>query len=547
MMSSKIGTSRTPFFKSIGCSCRRAAVSVAVAALFAPAAHAQVGSISPITTCDNAGIGSATLVSDIPTLPTTVPPNDTSVTITSVSTGTSGGIPYCLVKVLVKPAINIWFGMPTGGNWNGRLQSIGGGGYAGSVGAPTAATSTGYMGVETDTGHTGGSGTFGCINNCVGNNASNPGKPDTQLQIDFAYRSLHLMASVGKQLAQAFYGGQPTFSYWNGCSTGGRQGLSMAQNYPHDYNGILAGAPAVYFDRLGFGQIWPEVPHFLDTGGNISAAKQVLATNAAIAACDALDGVVDGVLTDPRKCTYNPALDPTITNASCAKTDNTCLSPAEAGAIETIWGGAVSPQGVQLWYGHERGAAISGNGGPSPNAIPVAQGQYWVYFDPTWDWHTLTYANMQAYLKKTMQEMEVPPITPTQNPDLSVYRDAGGKIIQWQGFADQLIPSKDSIAYYDSVNSFLGGGYAKTQQFYRHFMAPGVAHCGNGVGPQPQNLFPAVVNWVENGIAPATITATKASTITPGATQSRPLCPYPAFATYNGSGSTDDAANFTCM
>jgi hypothetical protein len=546
-MNSKTGTSRTSFFNSIGCTCRRAAVSLAIAALFAPAAHAQVGTISPVTTCDSAGIGTATLVSDIPTLPTTVPPNDTSVTITSVTTGTSGGIPYCLVKVVVKPAINIWFGMPTGGNWNGRLQSIGGGGFAGSVGAPTAATSTGYMGVETDTGHTGGSGTFGCINNCVGNNATNPGKPDTQLQIDFAYRSLHLMASVGKQLAQAFYGGQPVYSYWNGCSTGGRQGLSMAQNYPHDYNGILAGAPAVYFDKLGFGQIWPAVAMFNDTGGPIAAAKQTLATNAAIAACDALDGVVDGVLTDPRKCTYNPVVDSTITNPSCAKTDNTCLSPAEAGAILKIWNGPTNLQGVPLWPGLERGAGFTALAGTTPLSIATAQGQYWVYFDPTWDWHTLNYGNIQGFLKDTIRTMEMPPITSTMSPDLSAYRDGGGKIVMWQGFADTNIMSQDSISYYDTVTNFLGGGYAKTQQFYRHFMAPGVAHCGNGVGPQPQNLFPAVVNWVENGVAPDRILATKASTITAGGTQSRPLCPYPALATYNGSGSTDDAGNFTCM
>jgi hypothetical protein len=369
------------------------------------------------------------------------------------------------------------------------------------------------------------------------------GAPDTQLQTDFAYRSEHLMAVIGKQLAQAYYGQQPVYSYWNGCSTGGRQGMRMAQDFPHDYNGILAGAPAFHWDRFQAYQIWPQVAMFRDTGGAISTAKQNLATNAAVAACDAIDGVVDSVLTDPRKCTYNPALDPTITSASCTSTNNTCLTPAEAGAIQKIWGGAVNAKGKQLWYGITRGAAINGLGGANPFAIAVAQPRFWVYFDPTWDWHTLTYANYEAFFKKTMQMVN--PMMASENPDLSAFRDAGGKIVMWQGFADQLIMPEGSIAYYDSVVNFLGGGYAQTQQFFRHFLAPGVGHCSGGNGPQPQNLFQSVVNWVENGQAPNTILASRS--LGGGVTQTRPLCPYPAFAKYNGSGSTNDAANFSCV
>src|SRR5437764_1375922 len=143
------------------------------------------------------------------------------------------------------------------------------------------------------------------------------GAPDVQLQTDFAYRSEHEMAVIGKQLAQAFYGQSPAYSYWNGCSTGGRQGMRMAQQFPADYNGILAGAPAFHWDRFQAAQIWPQVAMRVETGGPVSAAKETLATNAAIAACDGIDGVVDGVIGDPRKCSYNPANDPTITSASC--------------------------------------------------------------------------------------------------------------------------------------------------------------------------------------------------------------------------------------
>jgi hypothetical protein len=490
----------------------------------------------PILSCDNAGIGSVHLVSDLPTLPTTTPPNDSSATIMSVSTGTTSGVAYCLVKVLVPPAINIWVGLPSDGSWNGRLQSEGGGGYAGSVGVPTGSIAAGYIGVQTDTGHSGGSGTFGMLTPVPN------GAPDVQLQTDFAFRSEHEMAVLGKQLAQAFYGQLPQFSYWNGCSTGGRQGMRMAQQFPGDYNGILAGAPAYHWDRFQAAQIWPQMAMRIDAGGPVSAAKQTLATNAAIAACDANDGVVDGVLTDPRTCSYNPVNDASLSRASCTSSDNTCLTPGEASAIEKIWTGPVNASGKALWVGIERGAALNGLAGPTPFAIAVAQPRYWVYFDPSWDWTTLTYANYEAFFKDTMRQVN--PMMASENPDLTAFRNLGGKLVTWQGFADQLIMPEGSIAYYDAATNFMGGGYAQTQQFFRHFTAPGVAHCGGGNGPQPQNLFQAVVNWVEQGTAPDTILASKP--LAGGATQTRPLCPYPALAKYVGSGSTDDAANFVC-
>jgi len=505
-------------------------------------AFAAAVNSTPLLTCDAAGIGGVHLTSDIATLPTTNPPNDASATITSVSTGTtSNGVAYCLVKVLVPPAINIWVGLPTGGAWNGRLQSEGGGGYAGSVGVANASISAGYVGIQTDTGHTGGSGTFGCIDNCAGNNAANPGKPDVQLQTDFAYRSEHEMAVIGKQLIQAFYGQQPVFSYWNGCSTGGRQGMRMAQQFPADYNGILAGAPAFHWDRFQAYQIWPQMVMRIDAGGPISTAKETLATNAAIAACDAIDGVSDGVIGDPRQCSYNPVTDATITKASCTSADNTCLTPGEASAIQKIWGGARNASGKLLWPGLERGAALNGLAGATPFAIAVAQPRYWVYFDPTWDWTTLTYANYEQFFKDTMRMVN--PMMASENPDLSAFHNLGGKLVMWQGWADQLIMPEGSTMYYDAVANVMGG-YNALLPWYRHFMAPGVGHCGGGVGPQPQNLFQSVVDWVENGTAPDTITASKS--LAGGGTQTRPLCPYPKAAKYIGSGSTDDAANFTC-
>ena len=199
----------------------------------------------PVTSCDAAGIGASALTAD------GVTPR-----ITEVSTGKQGSVDYCLVKVLVPQSINIWVGLPMQGAWNGRWQSVGGGVYAGSVNVPAEALAAGYAAATTDTGHTGGrpgvqvamlDGSFGMLR---------PGEPNTPLQQDFAYRSEHLMAVIGKQLVLKFYGRAPEYSYWNGCSTGGRQGLRMVQDFPDDYDGVLAGAPAIHWDRFQAAMLW---------------------------------------------------------------------------------------------------------------------------------------------------------------------------------------------------------------------------------------------------------------------------------------------------
>jgi hypothetical protein len=518
---------------------------------------------SPVTSCDTAGIGSARLFADGP-----------SVTIESVETAIAGAGPtamsYCLVKVLVPKAIHIWVGLPLDGRWNGRWQSVGGGGYVGSNSPPVGAVLGGYAGATTDTGHTGGrsdlpvpllDGSFGMLS---------PGVPDIPLQVDFAYRSEHLMAVVGKQLVRAFYGRPPSYSYWNGCSTGGRQGLRMAQDFPSDYDGILAGAPAIHWDRFQAGQIWYQMVQFRDNGGPIGGgnpgtliAKQSLATGKAVAACDALDGVTDGVLTDPRKCNYNVSDDASVTHAMCTASDPTCLTPPEASAIDKMWSGPVacgnphrdgncrvsehatrflfSFGNKRLWYPNTRGTDLAALGGVAPFPIATEQPKFWVYFDPAWDWHTLDYDNYLKFFRDSVAK--VGPLMASDDPNLSRFKARGGKLIMWHGFSDQLIVPAGTIDYYNAV-SRRSGGPVRTQIFARLFMAPGVGHCAGGPGPQPQGLFEAVVDWVEKGKAPERILATRTSGGV--VTQSRPLCPYPGFARWTGTGSTDDAANFVC-
>lgn len=434
---------------------------------------------------------------------------------------------YCLVKVRVPRAINIWIGLPMGGAWNGRLQSVGGGGYAGIATTPEAALAAGDVGVTTDTGHSGRSGSFGMLE---------PGEPNTSLQIDFAYRSEHLMAVIGRELTQAFYGRAPAFTYWNGCSTGGRQGLMMAQRFPDDYNGIIAGAPAIHWDRFQAAMLWPQVVMRIEVGSPISSEKLTRATNAAIAACDAKDGVVDRVIDDPRTCHFDAR------ELVCKAGDQPdgCLTEREAVAINRIWEGPIV-DGKRLWYAPERGAALNGIAGASPFPLSMDQPRYWVYFDPAWNWQTLDYGNYAAFFDRTVTQ--VGPLMATDNPDLSRFRDRGGKLILWHGWADQLIMPQGTIDYYERVEEALGGAEA-ARRTARLFMAPGVAHCGGGEGPAPQDLVGAIVKWVEHGEAPDAITA--ARKLPDGTTRTRPLCLYPQHAIWKGTGSTDDAANFVC-
>jgi hypothetical protein len=493
-------------------------LAVAVIALFGNSVFAQD---ALRMTCDTAGIGSAKLTADAPT-----------VAIVDVSTGIVGtgatATPYCLVKVLIPEAINIWVGLPMNGKWNGKLQSLGGGGYAGRITVPTDAILSGYVGVSTDTGHTGNDGSFGMLA---------PGRPNAALQVDFAYRSEHLMSVIGRQLTQAFYGKPPAYAYWNGCSTGGRQGLMMAQRFPEDYNGILAGAPAIHWDRFQAAQIWPQVVMLRDNAGVISSEKLTLATNAAVDACDAADGVVDNVIGDPRACRFNAR----ALRCQNGSQGGSCLTESEASAINKIWEGPVVG-GTRLWWGPRPGAPLSGLAGETPFPIAVAQPKYWMYYDQAWDWKVLDYSNYKEFFDLAVKRLG--PVIATDNPDLSRFKSHGSKLILWHGWADELIMPDGTIDYYDAVTKKMGGGYPQTQTFARLFMAPGVAHCRGGEGPMPQGLFDAVVNWVEHGDAPSTILASRP--LPGGATRTRPLCPYPQVAVWKGSGSTDDAANFVC-
>lgn len=446
--------------------------------------------------------------------------------------------------------IKIWIAIPTS-NWNGRFLGNGGGGFVGgSAAGVNGGVALGYASGSTDTGHEGGSGSFALDAN---------GRLNWQSIRDNAHVGIHEMTVTGKALTQAMYGAAPRYSYWLGCSTGGRQGLSEAQRYPQDYDGIVAGAPAINWTKLLMQSIWGSMQmNRADTA--VSVAKLAAATTAAIEACDTIDGVKDGVIEDPGRCHFDPKEligKPAGDSGTFTETDANIIrkiweGPRRESAQPDTRAGVVGDRAIDgtfLWYGQSRGAdlgALAGSRGTPLKPVGFAFTQdwlkYWITQNPQFDWTTMTPEAYERYWDQSQEEFGA--VIGTDNPDLTAFRDHGGKAIIWHGWADQLITADASIDYYKRVQKAMGGE-EKTSQFARLYMAPGVGHCGGGAGPSPYGQLDAMLSWVENGKAPETLTAARRDQ-TGAITRSRPLCRWPLVAKYKGSGSTDEAANFTC-
>ncbi|HTQ73746.1 MAG TPA: tannase/feruloyl esterase family alpha/beta hydrolase [Burkholderiales bacterium] len=471
-----------------------------------------------------------------------------------IVSASGANVAFCQVDILFgtnpNQNINIRVGLPlnardggTGGvqgAWNGRTQGIGGGGCAGVTLTPTnnplaAQVNAGYVGSGTDAGHTGGDCEPG---------VNTDGTYNLQFINDFIRNGIKEQILFSKAVAARYYGTKPAYNYWNGCSTGGRQGYLLAQELPKELDGILANAPAIYWTRFQTAQMWGQIA-MKDLVGSVVSSAKIDQTNAsAVAACDAADGVTDGVIDDPRTCKFSATAN--ICGVPGAPATN-CLTPQEAAAIDKIWDGPRNADGRKIWFGLDHGTPQDGFGlnGTPPFALGVTQ-FHWNEHDRNFDWHTVT---MGGYAQVAQDgSRNIADVTDTFG-NLDAYRRSGGKLLTFVGGNDQLIYPRGVINYYRLQAAHVGHSddpdFDKLQKFYRLFRAPGVGHCGGGVGPQPQNLFGALVDWVENGKAPKTILAT--TTGAGGAvTRSRPLCPYPQTAIYNGTGSTDDAANFHC-
>jgi feruloyl esterase len=437
---------------------------------------------------------------------------------------------FCRLAATLTPTrdsdikVEVW--MPLQG-WNGKFAGVGNGGWAGTIGYPAMAESLarGYAVASTDTGHTGN-----------GGDASFAlGHPEKL--IDFGYRAVHEMTATAKAVVQTFYDSAPRFSYWVGCSTGGKQGLTEAQRFPADYDGIIAGAPANNWTRLMTGLLWAGRATLSDPASRIPAEKFAVLNRAALNACDAQDGVPDGLIENPRSCRFDPQV------LMCRDGDGAdCLTKAQVEAAKKIYGPATNPRtGEALYPGLPPGSELGWNqaaGGPAPFPIPDSHFKYVVFQNPMWDFRTFDFDR-----DFTRAERADNGVLTAVDPDLRAFAQRGGKLLMFHGWNDQLISAQNSVNYYESVRSTLGA--ARTDATLRLFMAPGMAHCSGGPGPNQSDWLSALEGWVEQGVAPSRIIASR---IANGAVdRTRPLCAYPQVARYTGKGSTDDAANFSCV
>ena len=420
-------------------------------------------------------------------------------------------------------------------NWNGKFEAIGNGGWAGAIAfldfggqqAPRSMVSAlkeGYAVASNDTGHKG-----------TALDASFAlGHPEKLL--DFASRAVHEMVVQSKTIVGKFYGSAPKYSYWNGCSTGGRQGLMEAQRYPEDFDGIAAGAPANYWTHEMVGIVGAAQATLKDQPGNLPAEKLSLLHDAVLRECDALDRVKDGVLNNPTACRFDPK------TLECKGADGPgCLTQKQVEGARRMYSGAINPRTNQKIYpGMAFGSELGWDPANSLQPFPFAESyfRYVVFKDPAWDYRKLNLDSDVALTDKTDDGL-----INAIDPNLQPFFAHGGKLIQYHGWSDQQISPYSSVNYYESVVARLGG-VSKTHDSYRLFMVPGMGHCRGGDGPNQFSPMGALERWRESNIAPSQITAMH---VTNGVVDTvRPLCPYPQVAVYKGSGSTNDAANFSC-
>jgi feruloyl esterase len=433
---------------------------------------------------------------------------------------------FCRVMATLTPSsdsdikIEVW--LPSSG-WNNDFQAIGNGGWNGTIGYDALAEGVkgGYATAATDTGHAGGSASFAM------------GHPEKLT--DFAYRAVHDMTVTAKAITKDFYGTAPRYSYWNGCSTGGRQGLKEAQKFPADFDGIVAGAPANYQTHLHVWSVWVAQEMNKTPDSYLPPEKLAVLHKAVLAACDAADGVKDGLINDPTRCHFDPK------TIECKGEDlPNCLKPAQVAAVQTIYAGPKAPDGKPIFPSFEPGSELGWGllAGKEPASVASDSFTYVVYKNPNWDWHTMNLTSDVAQIEKTYGSL-----IDATDPNMRAFFAHNGKLLMYHGWSDQAIAPGNSINYYQSVVKNLGGE-AKASNDIRLFMVPAMAHCGGGEGPNTFDKMTAIQQWVEQGKAPEVMIASHA---TKGAVdRTRPLCLYPKVAKYNGSGSIDDAANFTC-
>jgi feruloyl esterase len=477
----------------------------------------------------------------------------TNAKITATEAVTSGRFqeltnlpPFCRVQLTLTPSSDsdikseVWLPL---NNWNGKFQQVGNGAWAGSIqyGALAEALRRGYAAASTDAGHTGTDASFAV------------GHPE-KLK-DFGYRAVHETAVQSKQTVANFYGIAPKLSYFNGCSGGGRMAFQEMQRFPADFDAILAGAPG--YNRVNQSvQMLMNAKATLDNPASfIPPAKYAVVHRAALDACDAQDGLKDGLISEPLSCHFDPgvlqcregrvlsSLDKLGTTPSTVEGSDPadCLTAPQVEAARRIYGGVKNPKtGELIFPGLEPGSELNW-GGPAGGPEPIAVGgdlfKFVVFKDPKWDFRKFDLARDYD----AVQKIDSLDLSPT-SPDIKAFVARGGKLLIYQGWGDMNVAPKSTVAYYENVVKTIG--QKQVDESVRLFFAPGMAHCGGGEGPNVFDALTPLEQWREQGKAPASILATHATN--GNVDRSRPLCPYPQLAVYKGTGSIDQAENFFC-
>jgi feruloyl esterase len=440
---------------------------------------------------------------------------------------------FCRVALTITPTpasdirSEIW--MPLSG-WNGKFLHVGNGAWGGSIQYVALADSLrrGYAAASTDTGHTGADASFAM------------GSPEKL--IDFGYRSVHETAVQGKAAVKALYGAAPRFSYFNGCSGGGRQAFMEAQRFPDDFDGIVAGAPGYNRTDAAFQTIQMIQATHKAPASFIPAAKYPMLHQAALNACDATDGLKDGLIADPTRCRFDPGVleckgadAPASAEASAG-----CLASAQVAAARMIYAPVVDPRTrAEISAGLEPGSEMHWGSvsGTQPHSMYHDLLRFIVFKNPNWDYRTL---DVGAHLDLARKADNG--VLAATSTDLTPFVSRGGKLLIYHGWEDQNIPPRSSVQYYTQLLETMGRQQADAA--VRLFMVPGMGHCGGGDGPNQFDMIAALEQWREHGRAPGAVLATKRDD--GRVTRTRPLCPYPQVAKYKGTDSIDRAENFTC-
>ncbi|MFB7493375.1 DUF6351 family protein [Streptomyces sp. NPDC056161] len=518
-------------------------------AVFLPTASADTGSsASAPRTCSSIGV-KAPAGTEVENVTSVSRPAGT-VDVPAIPPLDAAQVPdvpaYCDVTVtLTHPGqgdhakVKVW--LPQN-DWNGRLQTVGGSAYAaGDYGSGlAAAVKNGYAAATTDA----GVGTY--LDTSWGLNSK--GQVDTALLENFASRSEHETAVVAKEVIDGFYGRAASYSYFNGCSTGGRQGYMEAQRHPDDYDGILANAPAINWDEFEVATLWPQV--VMNESKTYPTDCEFNAFNAAaVKACDPLDGVKDGLVEDPNRCDFDPRK--LIGTTLECNGKQVTITAADAAVVRKIWDGPRTASGSKLWSGVPIGASLGfpnlagtlpgtdGNLKGAPFPVPASWVATWLKKQPSFDVSTITYSQFTQLFKQSQAEYDK--VIGSDDPDLSAFRRSGGKLLTWHGQEDQLIPTQGTVQYRKQVERKMGGAQ-RVDDFYRLFLAPGTAHCG--LTGQTDDLG-ALRTWVEHGKAPKTLTATLTNSA--GRQVTRDLCAYPMVSRYKGHGDPAAADSFRCV